>query len=190
VVSNVCTALSVYEAVQKNKPVIDNSVTVTGECLGKENQHNFIVRVGTPLSFIISHAGGVPEKAAKVIAGGPMMGRAISNLDAPTVKGTGSILFLTREQTERKPQSNCIRCGRCAAACPMGLEPFLLYKLAVRGMMDELEKNAVQDCIGCGCCLYSCPANIPLLDMINQAKASVLGIIKARRAAAKAAEAK
>lgn len=190
VVSNVCTALSVYEAVQKNKPVIDNSVTVTGDCLGEDNQHNFVVRVGTPLSFIIDHAGGVPQTASKAIAGGPMMGRPISNLDAPTVKGTGAILFLTREQTARRPQGNCIRCGRCASACPMGLEPFLLYRLGTHDMLDELEKNAVQDCIGCGCCLYSCPANIPLLDVINQAKAAVMGVMKARRAATKAAQTK
>ena len=165
-------------------------MTVTGDCLGEDNQHNFVVRVGTPLSFIIDHAGGVPQTASKAIAGGPMMGRPISNLDAPTVKGTGAILFLTREQTARRPQGNCIRCGRCASACPMGLEPFLLYRLGTHDMLDELEKNAVQDCIGCGCCLYSCPANIPLLDVINQAKAAVMGVMKARRAATKAAQTK
>lgn len=116
-----------------------------------------------------------------------MMGKAVANLDAATLKGTSSLLFLTEEQTKRKPESNCIRCGRCADACPMGLEPFLLQRLARNGMTEELEANAVQDCIECGCCLYSCPAYIPLLDIIRPAKARVMGIIKARAAAAKAA---
>ena len=185
VVDNVCTALAVYEAVQKNKPLIDNSVTVTGECFPK--QANLIVRVGTPLSYVIDYLGGVPEAAAKVISGGPMMGKSIANLEAATMKGTGGLLFLTREQTKRMPESSCIRCGKCADACPMGLEPFLLNRLAKAGDTDALEANAVQDCIMCGCCLYSCPAGIPLLDVISQARGQVMGIMRARTAAAKAA---
>ena len=180
VVQNVATSLAVYDAVQKNRPLIDNTVTVTGECFPK--QSNLLVRVGTPLSYIIDYLGGVPETAAKAISGGPMMGKAIANLDAATLKGTSSVLFLTEEQTRRKPETNCIRCGKCAEACPMGLEPFLLNKLARNGMMDELEQNAVQDCIECGCCLYSCPANIPLLDTIRIAKGEVIRIIRSRTA--------
>lgn len=181
VVQNVCTALAVYEAVQKRKPVIENSITVTGDCLPK--QANLLVRVGTPIRYILEQAGGLPETAAKVINGGPMMGKAVANLDAVTVKATSSLLVLTEAQTRRRPEGNCIRCGKCAEACPMGLEPFLLNRLARRDRFDELEANAVQDCIECGCCLYSCPAYIPLLDVIRVAKAEVLGRIKARKAA-------
>ena len=180
VVQNVATSLAVYDAVQKNRPLIDNTITVTGDCFPR--QSNVLVRVGTPLSYIIDSLGGIPENAAKAISGGPMMGKAIANLDAATLKGTSSILFLTEEQTRRKPESNCIRCGRCAEACPMGLEPFLLNKLARNGMTDELEQNGVQDCIECGCCLYSCPANIPLLDSIRIAKGEVIRIIRSRTA--------
>ena len=180
VVQNVATSLAVYDAVQKNRPLIDNTVTVTGECFPK--QSNLLVRVGTPISYIIDYLGGVPETAAKVVSGGPMMGKAISNLDAATLKGTSSVLFLTEAQTKRLPETNCIRCGKCAEACPMGLEPFLLNKLARNGMMDELEQNAVQDCIECGCCLYSCPAYIPLLDTIRMAKGEVIKIIRSRTA--------
>lgn len=185
VVQNMATALAVYEAVQKNKPLITNTLTVTGDCLPVERQHNYLFRIGTPLSFIAQYAGGVPEEAAKIISGGPMMGKAISNLDAACVKGSSSILYLSREATLRKPASACIRCGRCADACPMGLEPFLLKRLSTAEDFDALEKNAVQDCIECGCCLYSCPANIPLLDIIRQSKAKVMGIMRARAAAAK-----
>ena len=141
-----------------------------------------------PLSYIAEYAGGVPEQAAKIVSGGPMMGKAIANLDACTVKGSSSLLYLTEEQTARKPESNCIRCGKCADACPMGLEPFLLNRLARHGMTDELEANAVQDCIECGCCLYTCPANIPLLDIIRLAKGDVIKIIRGRAAAAAAAK--
>lgn len=185
VVQNAATALAVYEAVQKNKPLITNTLTVTGNCLPIEKQHNYLFRIGIPLSFIAEYAGGVPQDAAKIVSGGPMMGKAVANFDATTVKGSSSILYLSRESTLRKPESACIRCGRCSDACPMGLEPFLLKRLSVASDLEGLEKNAVQDCIECGCCLYSCPANIPLLDIIRQSKAQVMGVIRARNAAKK-----
>ena len=178
VVQNVGTAFAVYEAVQKNKPLFEGIMTVTGDCL--EHQRNFIHRVGTPLSFIMEYSGGVPEKASKLISGGPMMGKAIVNVDAPTLKGTSSILYLTEEQTKRKAESNCIRCGKCVSACPMGLEPYLLNKLGRASRMDELEEHHVYDCIECGCCSFTCPAFIPLLDTIRQSKAAVMKIMKSR----------
>lgn len=181
VVQNVATSLAVYEAVQKNKPLVTNTLTVTGDCLPVARQHNYLFRIGMPLSYIAEQAGGVPEGAVKMVSGGPMMGKAIANLDAATVKGSSSILYLS-DVTRRKPEGPCIRCGRCADACPMGLEPFLLRKLYAAGDAAALEKNAVHDCIECGCCLYSCPANIPLLDNIRLAKAQVMGIIRARNA--------
>lgn len=187
VVQNVATALAVYEAVQKNKPLITNTLTITGDCLPADRQHNYLFRIGMPLSFIIEQAGGIPESAAKLVSGGPMMGKAIANIDAATVKGSSSVLYLSAAATSRKEQSPCIRCGKCADACPMGLEPFLLNRLFKAGDLEGLEANAAQDCIECGCCLYSCPANIPLLDYIRLAKGQVTGVIRARAAAAKAA---
>ena len=179
VVQNVGTSLAVYEAVQKNKPLIDNVITVTGGCLPV--QHNYKVRIGTPMSKILEVAGGLPEKAAKVISGGPMMGRAIANLDAATVKANGAILVLTEAETRRRSESNCIRCAKCASACPMGLEPWLLNKLSrAGGRQDELEKERVFDCIECGCCSFTCPAGIPLLDMIRISKAEVMKIMRSR----------
>ena len=181
VVQNVATSLAVYEAVQKNKPLITNVLTVTGDCLPVEKQHNYLFRIGVPLSFIAEYAGGIPEGAVKMVSGGPMMGKAIANLDATTVKGSSSILYLGGA-TERRPEGNCIRCGRCADACPMGLEPFLLKSLYAAGDVPALEQNAAQDCIECGCCQYSCPAYIPLLDNIRQAKGQVMAVIRARNA--------
>lgn len=189
VVQNVATSLAVYEAVQKNKPLISNVLTITGDCLPVEKQHNYLYRIGVPLSYIAEYAGGIPEGAAKLVSGGPMMGKAIANPDAATLKGSSSILYLSEASTKREAESACIRCGRCADACPMGLEPFLLKRLTVAHDLEGLEKNAVQDCIECGCCLYSCPANIPLLDLIRTSKTEVMGIIRARAAAARAAAA-
>ena len=180
VVQNVGTALAVYEAVQKNKPLFEGILTVTGEC--SNVQKNFKHRVGTPISSIIEFTGGLPEKAAKVISGGPMMGKAMSNLDAPTLKGSSSVLFLTEEQTKRNEESNCIRCGKCISACPMGLEPYLLNKLVKAQRWDDAEANYIYDCIECGCCLYTCPAYIPLLDNIRYGKAQVMKIIRSRSA--------
>ena len=187
VVQNVATALAVYEAVQKNKPLVTNTLTITGDMLPENRQHNYLFRIGMPLSFIIEQAGGIPEEAAKLISGGPMMGKAIANVDAATVKGSSSVLYLSEAMTKRKGASQCIRCGRCADACPMGLEPFLLNRLYKAGDVDGLEKASAQDCIECGCCLYSCPANIALLDNIRMAKGQVMVVIRARAAAAKAA---
>ncbi len=181
VVQNVATSLAVYEAVQKNKPLVTNVLTVTGDCLPAGSMHNYLFRIGMPLSWIAAQAGGVPEGAVKIVSGGPMMGKAIANFDAATVKGSSSILYLG-ESTRRGAERPCIRCGRCADACPMGLEPFLLKKLYKAGDAAALEQNAAQDCIECGCCQYSCPARIPLLDNIRMAKAQVMGIIRARNA--------
>lgn len=178
VVQNVGTALAVYEAVQKNKPLFEGILTVTGECSGV--QKNYKHRVGTPLSAIIAAAGGVPDAAAKVVSGGPMMGKAVANLDAPTLKGSSSVLFLTAEQTKRKEEGNCIRCAKCVEACPMGLEPYLLNKLGRASRMEDLEAERAYDCIECGCCQFTCPAYIPLLDTIRLAKGSVLKIMRSR----------
>ena len=179
VVQNVGTALAVYEAVQKNKPLVDNSITITGKSAGK--QVNMLVRVGTPLSKVLAAAGGLPEDTGKIICGGPMMGKAVVNIDAPTSKVSSAILLIPDSEAHRKEASNCIRCAKCVQACPMGLEPYLLTKQTQRSMYDELEANRAQDCIECGCCLYSCPAQIPLLDYIRLGKAEVIKIMRARK---------
>ncbi|MBP5397563.1 MAG: electron transport complex subunit RsxC [Bacteroidales bacterium] len=180
VVQNVATSFAVYEAVQKKKPLLTNVLSVTGDCLPPERQHNYLFRIGIPLRYIAQVAGGVPEEAVKIVSGGPMMGKAIANLDATTVKGSSSLLYLSAKQTLRREEGPCIRCGKCAQACPMGLEPFLLKKLAEVGDQQALEQNAVQDCLECGCCQYTCPAYLPLLDTIRIAKADVLNLIKSR----------
>lgn len=178
VVQNVGTALAVYEAVQKNKPLFESIVTVTGKCMTE--QRNFKLRVGTSFDTIMFAIGGFPKDAVKLISGGPMMGKAVSRLEAASVKSTSALLLLTDEETRRGEEGNCIRCAKCVDACPMGLEPYLLNRLARAGRTEDLESNMVHDCIECGCCIYSCPSNIPLLDTIRLSKAQVLKIIRSR----------
>lgn len=168
VVFNVGTMFAAYEAVQKNKPLIDRVVTVTGKSLRKPG--NFRVRIGTPVSQLIEAAGGLPDDTGKVVAGGPMMGKAIDNLDVPVTKGTSGILVIPAQEAGRKEVRNCIRCSKCIRACPMGLEPYLLMALTEKDMTDRLEAERIADCIECGSCSYICPANRPLLDYIRLGK--------------------
>lgn len=179
VVHNVGTAYAVYEAVQKNKPLFERVVTVTGKSVEKPS--NFLVRMGTPVHQLIDAAGGVPEDTGKVISGGPMMGKALNSLEAPVVKGTSGILIMPEDLAKRKIESTCIRCAKCVSACPMGLEPFLLIKQAQKQMYDKLEANAIMDCIECGSCSYTCPAGLPLLDYIRLGKGKVSQIIRSRK---------
>ena len=179
VVHNVGTTLAVYEAVQKRKPLIENTVTLTGKIA--KQQKNFNVRVGTPISRLIELAGGLPENAGKVVLGGPMMGKAISNIDAPTQKSTSSVLLISDSEAERREPSACIRCARCVSVCPMGLEPYLLIRQTERKMYEALEQHNAHDCIECGSCIYTCPANLPLLDYIRLGKTEVLKIKRNRK---------
>ncbi|MCD7969147.1 MAG: electron transport complex subunit RsxC [Alistipes sp.] len=179
VVQNVGTAVAVYEAVVKRKPLIERVVTVTGK--GISSPANLMVRVGTPVSSLIEYCGGLPESAGKVIGGGPMMGRAMANLDSPVTKGTSGIMVLDgKEATRQKPEA-CIKCAKCVEVCPMGLEPYLLYKLASRNMFPDMEEYYATDCIECGSCSFTCPAHLPLLDYIRLGKGEIMKIIRARK---------
>jgi electron transport complex protein RnfC len=179
VVHNVGTALAVYEAVQKNKPLVERVVTVTGKSVEKPS--NFMVRIGTPVNDLIEAAGGIPEDTGKVVSGGPMMGKALNSLEVPVVKGTSGILILREKEAYRKPEFSCIRCAKCVSACPMKLEPYLLKKLAQMERFEEAEENAIMDCMECGSCSFTCPSNIPLLDYIRYGKFNVNQIIRNRK---------
>jgi electron transport complex protein RnfC len=179
VVHNVGTALAVYEAVQKNKPLIERVVTVTGKTVEKPS--NFLVRIGTPVEKLLEAAGGIPDDAGKVVSGGPMMGKALKSFDVPIVKGTSGILVMPNKEAKRYNERNCIRCSKCVSACPMGLEPYLLKKLAEQERYEELEENDVMDCMECGSCSYTCPAYVPLLDYIRLGKSKVSQIIRNRK---------
>jgi len=179
VVQNVGTALAVYEAVQKNKPLIERVVTLTGKSVKKPS--NFMVRIGTPITELIEQAGGLPEDTGKVINGGPMMGKALNALDVPVTKGTSGIVIISNKEAKRPLQENCIRCGKCISVCAMGLEPYLIAVMSDMAKYEEIEKERVMDCIECGSCSYICPSGRPLLDTIRIAKNKVGQIIRNRK---------
>lgn len=184
VVQNVGTAFAVYQAVMKHKPLFERYTTVTGKKI--KNPGNFLVRMGTPFAQLVESCGGLPEGDNKVLAGGPMMGKAVMSLDVPVCKGTNSITVLTGKDAHRRSAQNCIRCGKCVDVCPMGLEPYLLATLSANGLYDQLEQEDVTNCISCGSCQFTCPSHRPILDNILKGKGVVMGNIKARAAKAKA----
>jgi len=178
VVDNVGTAYAVYEAVQKNKPLIERVVTVTGKAAFKPS--NFMVRIGTPINELVEMAGGLPENLGKVVGGGPMMGKALMSVEAPIVKGSSGILLMPVEESKRVDNKPCIRCARCVSVCPMGLEPYLLAQLSKNEIWERTETERVMDCIECGSCHYTCPAGKPLLDYIRLGKNKTGQIIRSR----------
>ena len=180
VVCNASTAVAVYEAVQKNKPLIERVVTVTGK--GVKEPKNLLTRFGTPVSALIEKCGGLPEGDVRVLNGGPMMGRALCNVAMPVMKGCSGITIINGEEAVRGEESACIKCAKCVEACPMGLEPYLLSKQARKKAWDAMEQNDITSCIECGCCQFTCPANIPLLDYVRLGKQTVMGIIRSRNA--------
>lgn len=178
VVCNASTAVAVYEAVQKNKPLIERVITVTGSAVAQPK--NLLTRFGTPIEALIAKCGGLAEGDVKVINGGPMMGRALSNIAMPAMKGCSGITIMVGDAAKRGVESACIKCAKCVEACPMGLEPYLLSKQARKKAWDAMEANDITSCIECGCCQFTCPANIPLLDYVRLGKQTVMGIIRAR----------
>ena len=179
VVSNVGTAFAVYEAIQKNKPLFERVVTVTGK--GVANPGNFKVRIGTSTTELVEAAGGLPENTGKIISGGPMMGKAVASLDIPVTKGTSGILLMPEQESKREEYIECIRCSRCVSVCPMGLEPYLLMTVGQKQIFDRAERERILDCIECGSCSYTCPSNRPLLDYIRFGKAKVGQIVRSRK---------
>lgn len=180
IVQNAGTAVAVYEAVMKHKPLFERYTTVTGKKLAKPS--NFLVRMGTSFGELIDLCGGLPDGENKVLAGGPMMGKAVNSLDVPIGKGQNSVTILTDDDAHRKEAQPCIRCAKCVSACPMGLEPFLLATGSALKKWDMLEKEMITSCIECGSCQFTCPAHRPMLDNIRLGKQTVMGIIRSRAA--------
>lgn len=175
IVQNVATAYAVYRAVDLGEPLLDRVLTLHDGTEGR----NLRVALGTILATIVGD-----KQPEKIILGGPMMGRTASTLQTPMIKGTSGIL-LDPQYAHRRPAENCIRCGKCVEACPMGLEPFLISTLSRLKEWDEAETQKIANCIECGSCSYVCPASRPLVDYIRVGKAKVMAAMRARAAAAK-----
>jgi len=170
-VQNVNTVSFIAEYLRTGMPLIKKKVTVDGGAVSRPM--NVEVLIGTPLQEVFDFCGGFKEDPAKVIMGGPMMGVAQFSLENPVLKQTNALLALTAEEVAEKPESNCIRCGKCIMACPMSLMPLYINSNILRGNIEGLQKYHVNDCIECGCCSYVCPASRHLVQSIRYAKAEL-----------------
>lgn len=168
VVSNVATAVAVHQAVSLGHPLIDRVVTVSGR--GIAEPKNVRVRLGTPIAELLDFCGGLTADAIKVINGGPMMGKAVADLNSPVTKGTSGILAFTEKEAREYEERTCIRCASCVDACPQKLLPNYLALYSRKVKLDLAEQFHLFNCIECGCCSYVCPSRIPIVKYIQTAK--------------------
>lgn len=168
IVQNVGTVYAVYEAVMKHKPLFERIVTVSGDHI--IHPANYRVRVGTPASFVLRHNGADLAPIGKLVLGGPMMGKASATLETPVTKLTSGLLVINEEEAYKPLESCCIRCGKCAEICPVGLLPYAIASDLRNNETGNLKQLHVADCVECGSCAYTCPAKIPLLDYCKLGK--------------------
>ncbi len=171
VVFNAETCSAIYRAFAEGMPLIERCVTVDGDCVREPK--NLRVPLGTPVRSLIEFCGGLVRTPFKLINGGPMMGAATWDFDAPVTKGTSAILVFSEEFAAMKDDFACIRCGRCVKNCPMHLMPVYLAQYAMAGNYDETAKLHVMSCVECGTCSYNCPGNVPIVQYIRVAKGAV-----------------
>lgn len=171
VVVNVATAAAIARAVVREKPLTHRVVSVTGS--GIASPKNILAPVGASYRDLIDFCGGLTESTARVIAGGPMMGFAIGELDTPITKGTSGVVCLTADDVKPLAETHCVRCGRCVDVCPMNLVPTRLALASRNGDWDLAKQYHAFSCIECGCCAYTCPAGIPLVQLIRMGKALI-----------------
>ncbi|MFO7815806.1 MAG: electron transport complex subunit RsxC [Halanaerobiales bacterium] len=176
IVNNIATAVAVFEAVKEGKPLIERTITLTGE--GIMEPTNLYYRIGTSVKDLIEEAGGFDGTPGKIILGGPMTGVAQHTTEVPTVKGTSGIIVLHKGSVKKFDPKPCIKCARCVDSCPMYLLPLKLSDLSQLERYDELDKYNIQSCIECGSCSYICPADRPLLDYIRIGKMEDMKIKK------------
>ena len=169
-VQNVGTAAAIHDWLQDGEPLISRITTITGD--GIATPMNVRARIGTPVADIARFAGGYTGSAKHLVIGGPMTGRSVSTDRVPLVKATNCILVLS-EVPAGGPELPCIRCGDCAAVCPVQLQPQQLAWYARADNEGELRRHGLTDCIECGCCDLVCPSHIPLTHEFRVAKARI-----------------
>lgn len=181
IVQNINTSVAVYDAVVNGMPQIFAALTVTGG--GIKKPKNLFVRVGTPLKDVLDYCGGVNDDAVKVVVGGPMMGVAQFDFNAPILKATSGIVVLTQREVNEHPQTPCLKCGGCIDVCPLGLVPTKLARLTELERIEEADEMGITVCMECGTCTFSCPANIPLVQWIRLGKQKAIAEQKKKQSA-------
>ena len=172
VVSNISTAKAIGDVIVSGKPLYERVVTVTGR--GIAEPKNLLVRMGTPIGDLISQCGGFSKKPGKIISGGPMMGFAQFNLEAPIIKGSGGLLILPEEEVKEEEVLPCIKCGKCLQVCPVRLQPLYISAYALKNNVEKAEGYNAMDCVECGACSFICPAKRPLAESIKNIKKEII----------------
>jgi electron transport complex protein RnfC len=171
VVLNVGTAAAVAGACLRGQPMTHRIVTVTGQ--GIARPANLLVPVGARFADLIRHCGGLKPEARRILAGGPMMGFAVSDLNTPVTKGTSGITVLAENELDWTRQTNCLKCGRCVDVCPLNLVPTRIALAVKAGNLDLAQKSHLAACCECGCCSYVCPARVPLVQYMRAGKVAL-----------------
>jgi len=173
VVVNVGTAAALARAVLRDKPLTHRLVTVSGG--GVREPKNLLVPIGASYRALVDYCGGLRDDAARIVAGGPMMGFTLGSLDVPVTKGTSGITVLSHQEIRKAAETACVRCGHCVDVCPMRLVPSKLGLASRTGNTELARRYHIAACIECGCCAYTCPASIPLVQLIRTGKLLALG---------------
>ncbi len=182
-VQNVSTAAAIHDWVQNREPLISRVTTITGN--GIANPTNVRARLGTTIADVVAYAGGYTEDARQLIVGGPMTGKSVTTDRVPLVKATNCILVIS-ETPSPGPELPCIRCGDCAAVCPVQLLPQQIFWYACADNEQKMRAYGLTDCIECGCCDLVCPSHIPLTFDFRMAKAHIRELADEKARAARA----
>ena len=171
IVMNVTSVGFLARYLRTGMPLIDKRVTVAGG--GVKSPCNLRVPIGAAVADVLAHVGWEPERTERLLMGGPMMGIALADPSVPVLKQNNAFLALTHEELAPRPETACLRCGRCSAACPMHLIPTAMADAFQRGDIEELKRRHLLSCLECGCCAFTCPACRPLVQTFRLAKAAV-----------------
>jgi len=171
IVNNVDTVIAIYMAVCKTTPLMRRIVTVTGDAIA--NPQNYSVKIGTNFQELIEAAGGFKTQPEKLIAGGPMMGMALFDLDIPVTKTNSALLCMTKDEVAANEPTPCIRCGKCVSVCPSHIIPVMMMKAALKGDCEKFEKLNGMECVECGSCAFICPAKRPLTQAFKEMRKTV-----------------
>ena len=177
-VFNAATCKAIHDCVYDGMPLIRRVVTVSGDIVMEPK--NLLVPVGTSFNDLME-AVGHSENPYKVLSGGPMMGAALYDLSAPTVKGVNAVTILGKKNKYAVDEPQCLRCGKCIDACPMKLAPVLMYKALQSNDVDVMKSVHMMDCIECGCCAYTCPASVPLVLAFRSGKQILRNAMAAKK---------
>ncbi len=168
VVINVASVAFIGRYAETGKPLVSRSITVDGGAIREPK--NLRVPIGTSFRDIVDYCGGFKTEPKKIISGGPMMGIAICDIDAPICKQNNALLAFDEKNANLKKERDCIRCGKCVDVCPMSLMPTLIERHARIKDTDKLKSLNTMVCMECGSCAFACPSGRPLVQYMRLAK--------------------